>query len=298
MKFCFILSQCFLLSAFSFTSAFSSASTPKNKQTPPALLLANIYQSDISLENYWVSEKLDGVRAYWNGKYFISRQGNIFHAPKWFTSPLPGIVLDGELWLGREKFDRLSGIVRRQSPNDSDWKNIKFMVFDLPNHPHSFNHRLNKLKEIIQTISVRHIQVVEQIKISTHEALMKKLDDIVQQGGEGLMLHSGLSFYKKGRSDSLLKLKKYLDAEAIVIRHLPGKGKFKGMLGSIIVETTNKKRFKIGSGFSNDERKSPPEIGSTITYKYFGLTNKGTPRFASFLRKRDPLLPNQIKMVD
>ena len=147
--------------------------------------------------------------------------------------------------------------------------------------------RLKQLKKIVRDINAPHIQAVDQTKISTHEALMKKLDDIVQQGGEGLMLHSGSSFYKKGRSDDLLKVKKHFDAEAIVIKHLPGKGKYTGMLGSIIVETTNGKRFKIGSGFSDNERKNPPAIGSTITYKYFGLTNKGTPRFASFLRHRN-----------
>ncbi len=288
MKPCFVLFQCLLLSsALFFSPAFASSLPPGNTQKAPALLLANIYQPGITLENYWVSEKLDGVRAFWNGKNFISRQGNTFHAPEWFLSPLPKTVLDGELWMGRGKFERLSGIVRRQSPDDSDWKNIKFMIFDLPDNRQTFDRRLKQLKKIVRDINTPHIQAVNQTKISTHEALIKKLDNIVQQGGEGLMLHSGLSLYKKGRSDDLLKLKKYFDAEAVVIKHLPGKGKHTGMLGSMIVETANGKRFKIGSGFSDTERKNPPAIGSTITYKYFGLTNKGTPRFASFLRHRN-----------
>lgn len=287
MKFCFVLFQCFLFSAFSFPPVFASLSPPGNTQQTPALLLANIYQPGITLEDYWVSEKLDGVRAFWNGRNFISRQGNIFHAPEWFSSPLPKMVLDGELWMGRGKFERLSGTVRRKSPDDSDWKNIKYMIFDLPDNLQTFDNRLKQLKKIVHDINMPHIQAVDQEKISTHVALMKKLDHIVQQGGEGLMLHSGSSLYKKGRSDNLLKLKKYFDAEAIVIKHLPGRGKYTGMLGSIIVETTNGKRFKIGSGFSDLERKKPPAIGSIITYKYFGLTNKGTPRFASFLRRRN-----------
>lgn len=287
MKFGLILFQYFLLSAFPFSPAFPSPPPSDNTQQSPALLLANIYQPGIMLEHYWISEKLDGVRAFWNGKNFISRQGNIFHAPEWFLSPLPKVVLDGELWMGRGTFERLSGMVRRQSPDDSGWKNIKFMIFDLPDNAQTFDRRLKQLKKIVRDINTPHIQAVDQTKVSTHEALMKKLDDIVQQGGEGLMLHAGSSFYKKGRSDDLLKVKKHFDAEAIVIKHLPGKGKYTGILGSIIVETANGKRFKIGSGFSDNERRNPPAIGSTITYKYFGLTNKGTPRFASFLRHRN-----------
>ena len=258
-----------------------------NEDRPiPDLLLANIFQSDIKLQNYWVSEKFDGVRAYWNGANFVSRQGNVFHAPEWFTGVLPKMALDGELWLGRGEFERLSGVVRRQSPDDSSWSGIKFMIFDLPGHTGVFDERLKRLEEIVANIKTPHIQLVEQFKVPDHEALIKKLDDMVKQGAEGLMLHLGSSVYKNGRSDDLLKLKKHFDAEAVVIDYISGKGKYKGMLGSLEVETSEKTRFKIGSGFSDDERKHPPAIGSIVTYKYFGLTNKGIPRFASFVRVR------------
>ena len=252
----------------------------------PDLLLANIYTPNIPLKNYWISEKLDGVRAFWNGANFVSRQGNIFHAPEWFTRVLPKTELDGELWLGRGKFDQLSGLVRRASPDDIDWQNIKFMIFELPNHTGTFDERLKRQKQIVAEINAPHIQLVEQFKISSHEALNKKLDEIVEQGAEGLMLHLGSSLYKSGRSDDLLKLKKYQDAEAVVIAHVTGKGKYTGMLGSLLVETPDKRRFKIGTGFSDAERKNPPAIGATITYKYFGLTGRGIPRFASFMRVR------------
>ncbi len=273
-----ILFLCCLNAPFSFAG--------DNDKPIPDLLLANIYQSDIKLQNYWVSEKFDGVRAYWNGVNFVSRQGNIFHAPEWFTGVLPKMALDGELWLGRGEFERLSGVVRRQSPDDFSWSGIKFMIFDLPGHTGIFDERLKRLEEVVADINVPHIQLVEQFKVLNHEALMKKLDDIVSQGGEGLMLHLASSVYKNGRSDDLLKLKKHFDAEAIVINHIPGKGKYKGMLGSMLVETADKKRFKIGTGFSDLERKNPPALGSIITYTYFGLTKKGIPRFASFMRVR------------
>lgn len=278
MKFHIILFLYLLSSSWAFS---------ENKiKSAPDLLLANIYHSDVKLQDYWVSEKLDGVRAYWNGRHLVSRQGNIFHAPEWFLAPMPKTTLDGELWLGRGKFEQLSGRVRQQSPHDSVWRNIKYMVFDLPDNPQPFDTRLKQLNNILSNIKAPHIQLVKQFKMSTHEALMNKLDNIVAQGGEGLMLHLGSSFYENGRSDDLLKLKKHFDAEAVVIRHLPGKGKYKGMLGSLEVETADKKRFRIGTGFSDAERKTPPAIGSVITYKYFGMTNKGIPRFASFLRVR------------
>ena len=278
MKFYFQLFTFLLFSSFSFASS--------TDQQTPSLLLANIYQPGISLEDYWVSEKLDGVRAYWNGTHFVSRQGNVFHAPEWFTGVLPEMALDGELWLGRGEFERLSGLVRRRSPDDASWLGVKFMIFDLPGHTGVFDERLKRLKEIVTAIKASHVQLVEQFKVSDHEVLMEKLDELVSRGAEGLMLHLGSSVYKNGRSDDLLKLKKYFDAEAVVIRHVSGKGKYKGMLGSLEVETPEKNRFKIGSGFSDDERRNPPAIGSIITYKYFGLTKKGIPRFASFMRVR------------
>lgn len=252
----------------------------------PEILLAKTYNTKINLKNYWVSEKLDGVRAYWNGKQLISRQGNVFHAPEWFTNVLPNIKLDGELWLGRGRFDELSGLVRRQTPSNSDWKNIYFMVFDLPGSPYPFNERLKQLNKIITGINAKHIRLVEQYKVPTHDALQKQLEAVVKQGAEGLMLHAAASLYKSGRHSDLLKVKKYYDAEAIVLKQLPGKGKYKGMLGAILVETVDKKQFKIGTGFTDLERKSPPAIGSLITYKYFGLTKNGIPRFASFMRIR------------
>lgn len=279
MKFFTHIFHCLIFLSFFVTSSYA--------ESVPGLLLAKIYRSDIPLEDYWVSEKYDGVRAYWNGKQLISRQGHVFKAPEWFTAAFPeSTSLDGELWLGRGRFEQLSGLVRRQSPADSDWRGISYLVFDLPDSPLNFDGRLKQLTDIIPQLHAPHIQLVEQNKISSHQFLLKKLESISEQGGEGLMLHRGSSLYKNGRHDDLLKLKPYFDAEAVVIGYIPGKGKYTGMLGSLEVETLDKKRFKIGSGFSDAERKKPPAIGSTITYKYFGLTNKGIPRFASFLRVR------------
>lgn len=252
----------------------------------PPLLLANHYKSHVPIKDYWVSEKLDGVRAYWNGESLISKQGHIFYAPKWFINDLPKIPLDGELWIGRNQFDKVSGLVRGQGDNVVAWKSIRYMIFDLPNSLETFDKRIEKMKAIVQKVSVGHFKMIKQFKINSHKELKNKLNSIVELGGEGFMLHRGSSYYKQGRSNDLMKLKKYFDAEATVIKHIKGKGKFSRMLGAILVETKDRIRFKIGTGFSEQERKKPPPIGAVITYKYFGLTSKGKPRFASYMRIR------------
>ena len=253
----------------------------------PSLLLANIYRDDIDLGQYWVSEKLDGVRAYWDGETLTSRNGNRFNAPPWFIEDFPRVALDGELWMGRGTFERLSGAVRRQHPDDAQWRDITFMVFDLPSSPATFDGRLKRLREMFDANKSPHVALVEQFRVADHDTLMDTLNKVVAGGGEGLMLHRGSSRYTAGRTDDLLKLKTYEDAEAVVVGHLPGKGKFAGMLGALLVEMPEGRRFRLGTGFSNEERLEPPPIGAIVTYKYYGKTRNGLPRFATFLRTRD-----------
>lgn len=255
----------------------------------PALLLAKTYNNTVNLKDYWVSEKLDGVRAYWDGNQLISRQGNPFNPPAWFIADFPAYPLDGELWMGRNSFDLVSGIVRRLTPDDESWRNIEYRIFDLPlrDSDLTFDQRLARLRSLINQADLPHLQMVKQFKVADETALMKELDRVVELGGEGLMLHRGQSLYRAARSDDLLKLKTYEDAEAVVIAHLPGKGKYQGMMGALLVEIEGKRRFKIGTGFSDEDRADPPAIGALITYKYFGRTNSGLPRFASFLRVRE-----------
>lgn len=263
----------------------SNHAIPSNTDSPP-LMLANSYHSAIDLDDYWVSEKLDGVRAYWNGHHLISRGGQVFTAPSWFTQDFPDQPLDGELWMGRSRFAEVSGAVRRQTPNPQQWRQIHFMVFDLPAHKGDFNHRLAAMQTLFAKTSSPYIQLVKQQKMATKAQLMTHLDTLIAQGAEGLMLHLGSAPYRAKRSDDLLKLKRYQDAEATVVKHLPGKGKYRGMMGALLVEMPNGRQFKLGSGFSDDQRRQPPAPGTTVTYKYYGLTNSGLPRFASFMRIR------------
>jgi len=192
--------------------------------------------------------------------------------------------MDGELWMGRGTFEKLSGIVRKIQPHHNDWRKVRYMVFELPEHPGTFTRRVRKMVKLTENLKISWLHPIPQIRLNSEYALLNMLDEIVTKGGEELMLHRTDSLYHSGRSDDLLKLKPWQDAEATGVEILPGKGKFNGMMGSLLVTDESARRFRIGTGFSNKERKNPPAVGTVITYKFTGTTKKGLPKFASFLR--------------
>lgn len=265
--------------------SFAIAATAANELP---LLLAERYQGGVDVSHYWVSEKLDGVRAHWDGKQLRFRSGNVIQAPAWFTAALPAHPLDGELWLGRGTFERLSGIVRRDTPDDAEWCKIRYMVFELPGAHGTFTERLKQLQSLIAAARAPWLQAVEQFRLADAGALKRRQAEVVRAGGEGLMLHRTDALYETGRSAALLKVTPWLDAEARVVAHLPGKGKFVGMLGALQVEMPDGRRFALGTGFTDAQRHSPPPVGTQITYRYRELTRQGIPRFARFLRVREP----------
>ena len=258
-----------------------------DERAVPPLALAKTYGGDAQVSRYWVSEKLDGVRAWWDGDVLLSRRGKRLHAPPWFTAGFPQQPLDGELWLARGAFAELSGIVRRTRSDGAAWRKVRFMVFDLPTHPGVFDERLLRMAEIFQGVQSPYIDLVEQFRVADEVELLEELNRVAAVGGEGLMLRRGLSRYRAGRTDDLLKLKLQQDGEALVLAHLPGKGKYAGMLGALLVEMPDGARFRLGTGFSDAERRSPPPVGATVTYKHYGVTGNGIPRFASFVRMRE-----------
>jgi DNA ligase-1 len=287
-----LLSVFFLLSFCQASITLAEHST-QSSFSPPRLAHAQRYHESVDISQYLVSEKLDGVRGYWDGHKLMTRTGNVIHAPASFTKNWPNAKLDGELWLGRGQFEKLSGIVRRKVPLADDWVDVGFMLFDL--HPQlseinlPFQQRLKKLSALVGQANNRHLQVVPQSSISHKQDLNRRLQEVVKQGGEGLILHRIDAPYRVGRSQDILKLKPHLDAEARVIGHKPGAGKYLGMLGSLKVEgmndsISNGKIFHVGTGFTDDDRSNPPPIGSIITYRFQGYTNSGLPRFSRFLR--------------
>jgi DNA ligase-1 len=274
---------------FVLLAAVASTLAVAAEPIPPALLLAERYRGDIDVSRYWVSEKLDGVRVSWDGKALQFRSGNPVPAPKWFLDALPSQPLDGELWLGRGSFDQLSGIVRRQSPDDAEWRPVRYMIFELPNASGTFTARVEQIKAVVATANLPWLQAVPQFRLPDAAALQKKLHDTVRNGGEGLMLHRDDAVYETGRSSAMLKVTPWLDAEANVVAHLPGKGKYAGMVGALRMELPDGRRFSLGSGLTDALRRNPPPLGTLITYRYRELTKNGMPRFPSYLRVRDKL---------
>ncbi len=263
---------------------------PAWSDTPPdapAMLLAEVYASDVDPSQYWVSEKFDGVRAQWDGRTLRFRSGGLVPAPAWFTANFPALPLDGELWIARGRFDALSGTVRRIEPVDAEWRQVRYLIFELPGAAGDFSERVRQMQAVLARAGVPWLQAVEQARVADKSELMQRLDAVLRAGGEGLMLHRADAPYRTGRSDVLLKLKPWQDAEAVVVGHLPGNGKYRGMTGALQMETPDGKRFRIGSGLSDALRRQPPPIGTRITYRYQQLTKNGVPRFPRYLRVRE-----------
>jgi DNA ligase-1 len=251
----------------------------------PALLLANVWTPAIDPTGWWMSEKYDGLRGYWDGKKLWSRNGNALHAPDYFLAELPAdIALDGELWMGRGKFEETMSTVLSQTP-DERWRQVRFMVFDAPQAKGMFEQRTQFVKATLPAKN-EFVKPVPQERCTGAAQLIAERDRIVKLGGEGLMLRKPESDYEVGRSPTLLKVKPHDDAEATVTAHLPGKGKHAGKLGSLRVRTADGRDFSIGNGFTDAQRESPPPIGAIVTYRFRGRTSKGTPRFPTFLRAR------------
>ena len=253
------------------------------KKDAPPLLLAHSWDGSADLTGWWLSEKLDGVRAYWTGSKFLSRLGNEYHAPEWFTTGLPTVPLDGELWLGRGAFQRTVSIVRRQDKSEH-WKAIQFVVFDAPAAEGPFEDRHAFLRSAIGDADNLYASVLDQDACKGEQHLRERLEEVEAQGGEGLMLREPGSAYEVGRSTTLLKVKSFHDGEAEVMAHSAGKGKHKGRTGALVVRLANGTEFNVGTGLSDAERKDPPPIGSTITFRYQELTDAGVPRFPTFVR--------------
>lgn len=261
---------------------------PAPSATPLGLapMLGKNWQPGLDPTDFLVSEKLDGVRALWDGQTLRFRSGRSIAAPGWFLAGLPATPLDGELWLGRGSFDRLSAIVRRSSPLEADWRALRYMVFDLPGAAGSFAERAQQASALIGTGSPAWLQVVAQERVADAAALQRLLQTLVGQGAEGLMLHRADALWAPGRSDALRKLKPLPDDEARVVAHVPGKGRLEGKLGALQVELPGGQRFALGSGLSDADRAAPPRVGSLVTYRYRGLTPSGLPRFATYVRQR------------
>ena len=253
----------------------------------PVPELATVYRGQVDPALCLVSEKYDGVRALWDGSVLRHRSGRVVAAPPSFLAALPRQPLDGELWLGRGRFDALSAIVRRSEPSEREWAAVRYMVFDQPLAGAAFEARLAHLAALLPRGAGTPLELAPQWRVADARTLANALAAVVAGGGEGLMLHLASAPHVGGRSDALLKLKPSLDAEARVVGVRAGRGRLRGDVGALEVESDDGRRFWIGSGLGEADRRDPPPIGARITYRYRDLTPRGLPRFATYLRRHD-----------
>ena len=247
------------------------------------------------------SEKLDGVRAYWDGRNLLSRNGKILAAPEGWSTYFPPFALDGELYTARGEFEKIQSIVMDKAPNEAAWSEIKFYVFDVPEASGGLLERLSELEKFIlqNPQAGQNLKIIKQVKVKDNAEFEAFAEAVIAKGGEGAVVREPNSPYERKRSKNALKYKKFKDAECEVAAINAGTGKYTGLMGSVICKSLGAAgsnpdeqipygvKFKVGSGFSDEERANPPKIGSVITYKYQNLTAKGLPRFPIFLRVRE-----------
>ena len=252
-------------------------------------LLATVYTGQVEPARCLVSEKYDGVRALWDGRVLRFRSGREIAAPQFLLGALPDEPLDGELWLGRGRFEALSAIVRTTTPRDADWARVRYMAFELPIGTGTFAARAAALARLAERLPPGPLVAAPQERVGDRAALMRRLAAVVADGGEGLMLHVASAPVASGRGGELMKLKPHLDAEAVVVGMRPGAGRHRGAVGALEVEAADGRRFFVGSGLSDALRRDPPAPGSVITYRYRDLTSTGLPRFPTYLRRHESL---------
>ena len=236
---------------------------------------------DNNISGWMMSEKLDGIRGYWDGKTLRTKNNHIIYAPSYFTKNFPPFALDGELWTKRGDFETIQSIVLDDIPS-AKWKILTYNVFEVPNAEGNFTTRLSK----VQPYHEKYLKVIKQIRCKDKTQLQTFLKEIEAKGGEGVIIKNPILDYFSGRSAQILKVKSFKDMEGEVIGYHDGKGKYKNMLGSLIIRLKNGVVFNLGGGFSDKQRKHPPQMGSIVTFKYYSLTKQGKPKFASFMRIR------------
>ncbi len=277
------VSRRFILSCLASPWLVSEAQTDEER-----VQLASVWPAGRPPRDHWVSEKFDGVRAVWDGQTLRFRSGRVIAAPAWFLSALPSMPLDGELWMARGQFDRVSAAVRKAVPNDDQWRSLKYLVFDAWGRPEPFAQRVGLLQSAIAAADQPWLVAVSQTTVDDVAALQRRLKQVVGQGGEGLMLHRTDALWRAGRSDAVFKFKPQPDEEGQVLGYQAGKGRLEGMTGALLLQTPSGQRFALGSGLSDGLRRNPPPVGTWVTYRYRDRTPSGLPRFASFLRLREP----------
>mmetsp|Transcript_12404 Transcript_12404/g.23276 ORF Transcript_12404/g.23276 Transcript_12404/m.23276 type:complete len:609 (-) Transcript_12404:37-1863(-) len=274
-------------------------------KAPPPLLYANKWEERVEPTGWWISEKLDGMRAFWDPakRCLLSRLGNPILCPKPLLAALPDVALDGELFLGRGRFQELMSVVKNSANiglAGGPWKEVVYMVFDLPKHDGKFEERMKTLRALLDERAVdsshSFVRFHEQQLCKGRAHLDEELKRVQADGGEGLMLRRAGSSYEAGRSSSLLKVKTFQDEEAVVLGYEPGKGRNSKVVGALRCRNRAGIEFSVGTGLSDAQRADPPKVGEIITYRFFELTKDNKPRFPSYVGVRADADPTGLKL--
>jgi|SRR5271165_1829179 len=256
------------------------------------VMLAETWRDDKPFDpkGWLISEKYNGRRAEFDGKVLRSSSGAVIAAPADFIKSLPPIPLDGELWLGRGEGNLQDvGSIVSQSVPDARWSRVNFVVFDLPDpSAGTFTERFRIVQHALRNPPPR-VAVVPYVECLGREHFDEVFEQIVKQKGEGAMLRHPDNRYVRRRVGTLIKRKKFFDAEATVIGHQPGEKACAGMLGALVCKLDDGIEFEIGTGFTNEQRRNPPPIGSRITFRYQEKSRAGVPIGSpSYQGIRDP----------
>ncbi len=246
---------------------------------------ARSYTGKEDIKGWVMSEKLDGIRGYWDGSRLLTRKGLPLHPPPWFIKNFPAFELDGELWSKQGDFEFIQSVVLDAEPGPG-WEKINYHIFEVPNQNGTFFHRLARAKEWFKSHPTPHVRVIRQTLIQDKSDLERFFLEVKSRGGEGVIAKDPNMPYHTGRSTHVLKVKKARDMEGLVIGINKGKGKYKNAMGSLTLKLENGIIFKLGTGFTDRVRNNPPGVGTTVTFKYHGFSKNGVPKFASFLRVR------------
>lgn len=295
------------------------------------LMLADRYEAGMKLSaaalrgtsagqppgGWWASEKMDGLRVLWNGEALVTRSSPgkdpkaFCSAPAWFLAWLPpGFALDGELWMGKQRFHDVAGISNAREADDARWREVRYVVFDAPAAPGPLEARLDAARAALKATpkpkpkGTSPVSVVFSTRVKDGEHLAALMRDALAGGGEGLILRAPGSAYVPKRSKLMLKLKGSQDAEAVVTgRELATAGKYKGLLGALIADELDDagkrlpgaargagRETRVGTGFSDDERREHARLfpnGTVISIAFFERTPGGAMRMPSFRGVRE-----------
>lgn len=247
---------------------------------------ARSYTGKEDIKGWAMSEKLDGIRGYWDGRRLLTRKGLPLHPPPWFIKNFPAFELDGELWSKQGDFEFIQSVVLDAEPGPG-WGKINYHIFEVPNQKGTFFHRLARAKEWFKSHPAPHVKVIRQTLIQDRSDLDRFFLEVTSRGGEGVIVKKPNIPYHTGRSAHVLKVKKARDMDGLVIGINEGNGKYENAMGSLTLKLENGVIFKLGTGFTDRVRNNSPAVGTIVTFKYHGFSKNGVPKFASFLRVRE-----------